>query len=584
LIPPFLPWCRDDPNTKANVNIDMDDDDDEECPIVGEQIVEFGDEFKTCIDMQSQYSSFQDESSMYHDGDGDGDGIGDNDGDGYDKINPTGSILSHHSHVDESVEWTRMAREYEEAGDYTSALHYYEQCWDLICFNGNHGGHDDDSVNGGGGSQMMIRNQSKKMATLLLSIGNIHWKTGNYEKSLKILTMARTNMEEAIADTDRQDRKLRWEIIEELCEILNSIGRLHHSLGNWEDSLRYHQKSYVALKSLHDSNRENDRGKSHTSMNEDEKDDKVEDVKPQRSDGSGSDSDDKNANTNTNASPHPAVARALVLMGTVQTSRCQYDKALSHFKEGLIIQRQVLGNSHVDLAATMNALGSLYEKTQEPQRAMQCYKKARQIYLEQLGEDHVDYAVSLNNMGQVYHQLGNNMKAMGVYSESLKIMRRVLGRGHRNCSAIMYNMGLVHLDCSHHDQAMKMFRQALKLQRRALGDRHIDVALTLESIGGIYEHKFKMDRALKLYRTALRIRRKVSSNHIFTAITLDRIGTCQMTLNGAIRESIECFDEALQIFELNGMPEDNPLVRVAHRNFVSASKLLELEQNRGGRF
>ena len=46
------------------------------------------------------------------------------------------------------------------------------------------------------------------------------------------------------------------------------------------------------------------------------------------------------------------------------------------------------------------------------------------------------------------------------------------------------------------------------------------------------------------------------------------------------RESIECFDEALQIYRINGVAEDDPLVLHVIRNLSKASDQLEDEEQK----
>mmetsp|Transcript_7387 Transcript_7387/g.8516 ORF Transcript_7387/g.8516 Transcript_7387/m.8516 type:complete len:169 (-) Transcript_7387:104-610(-) len=164
---------------------------------------------------------------------------------------------------------------------------------------------------------------------------------------------------------------------------------------------------------------------------------------------------------------------------------------------------------------------------------------------------------------------------MQFYRDALRVTKQVLGRSHRNIASILYNMGLVHLQCCQYDKASKMFKDTLRVQREALGDFHIDVALTLEVLGGIYERRRKIEKALQLYHKALRIRQTVSSNDICVAIALDRIGKCKLNFTVDVRESIEYFDEALQIYRINGVEEDNPLVLQVIHNLSKANMLEE---------
>ncbi len=69
---------------------------------------------------------------------------------------------------------------------------------------------------------------------------------------------------------------------------------------------------------------------------------------------------------------HPAVEGTIILMGIVQNMNTQYSVVTTNFNEGLVLKRKILGSCHVDIAATMNAIGALCEETGQLEKAMQC--------------------------------------------------------------------------------------------------------------------------------------------------------------------------------------------------------------------
>ena len=410
---------------------------------------------------------------------------------------------------DDVNDMLRMASRYELEGDYASALETYGNCLEFY-------------------SRGLLQQSMDchpelhlDIASVLHNIGVVHWKTGAYEKSLHALKKARRKIEQSVALGGEQEVR---PIKEQLCDILNTVGKVYASMGEFERALAQHGESLAILKSLFIDGDGAPTKLAH--MNTDDDVSEKEDCIQQ--------SDNELPKENV---LHPGIARSLICMGTVHVSCGRLLVAMELFKGGLDIQRKTVGSKHVDVAATLNSIGSVYEKTGRHGKAMQCYKKARRIYTDNLGDDHVDVAVTLNNIGQIYHHIGKHQKSMESYNEALRIMKQVLGKSHRNVAAALYNMGLVHLQCCHYDKALKVFKGTLKLQREALGDDHVDVALTLESIGGIYERRMRIDRALDLYHKALSIRRKAIGDHLFVAFTLDTIGKCQLNLNGNIKEA-----------------------------------------------
>jgi tetratricopeptide (TPR) repeat protein len=116
------------------------------------------------------------------------------------------------------------------------------------------------------------------------------------------------------------------------------------------------------------------------------------------------------------------------------------------------------------------------------------------------------------------------------------------------------------------------------MQIASLGDFHVDVALTLESMGAIYEQSLKINKALEMYSKALVIRQKTSGDRLFVALTMDKIGKCQMNLNGDIKEALACFEKSIQIYRTCGISDDEPLVWEARQNYDSAVSILRKQK------
>ncbi len=51
----------------------------------------------------------------------------------------------------------------------------------------------------------------------------------------------------------------------------------------------------------------------------------------------------------------------------------------------------------------------------------------REIFIKVFGQDHLDVAASYNNIGTVYESLGKNEEALEMLSKSLDIRTRILG-------------------------------------------------------------------------------------------------------------------------------------------------------------
>ena len=92
------------------------------------------------------------------------------------------------------------------------------------------------------------------------------------------------------------------------------------------------------------------------------------------------------------------------------------------------------------------------------------------------------------------------------------------------------------------------------------------------SLGDVYEKMGKFDKGIGLLSKALKIRRKaLGESHILVAHTVDRIGQAHFNNRGHggdLKKAVRKFREALKIFRIHKISEDDPL-------FVTASNHLD---------
>ena len=321
---------------------------------------------------------------------------------------------------------------------------------------------------------------------------------------------------------------------------------------------------------------------------------------------------------------HPAVARVMMRIGMVYSEEGRLNKAMSMYEGGLNIQKAALAlqdegyntadsePSHVneipknldkntlrlEIAATLNSIGIVYEKRAEYNAAMKSYKEALFLYRKALGgDDHVDVAVTLNNCGQVYRHLGQCDRAMEMYKRSLKIMKSTLGETHRNVASTLQNIGVLYSLNGDFDTSLELYGEALQIQKKTLGEEHPDVAVTLSDMGDLYEKRGdlgqpksvdsngrqfdvesyrndKYRKAAKLFKRALRIRRAaMGDDHYYVALTQHKLAVFYYNKICCHNTALSRFKETMRIYRLNNIDE-------SEHHFVQVAGFLKELQSR----
>jgi hypothetical protein len=85
-----------------------------------------------------------------------------------------------------------------------------------------------------------------------------------------------------------------------------------------------------------------------------------------------------------------------------------YDAAIAAWREGLIIQRQHLPASHLDIATTLNKIGIACQLRGSHYAVMASLKKALRIRQTQLGQMHQDTVETENALWALLHAVDDD--------------------------------------------------------------------------------------------------------------------------------------------------------------------------------
>ena len=244
---------------------------------------------------------------------------------------------------------------------------------------------------------------------------------------------------------------------------------------------------------------------------------------------------------------HPDIAMSLNNVGGTYGALGQHQKALEYKLQALEICRATLGESHPTTAMSLNNVGGTYGALGQHQKAMEYELQALEIRRASLGKSHPETATSLDSVGTTYGGLGQHHKALEYLLQALEIGRAILGESHPTTAASLNNVGCCYGALGQHQKALDYMLQALERRRATLGESHPETATSLNNVGSTYGELGQHQKALEYMLQALEIRRvTLGDSHPETAASLNNVGSTYGEL-GQHQKALEYMLLALEI-------------------------------------
>ena len=294
----------------------------------------------------------------------------------------------------------------------------------------------------------------------------------------------------------------------------------------------------------------------------------------------------------TSSNSHDLRFHATVMnnLGRASFVGLKYEEAVNCYQKALSIRRSILGDDHVDVAATYCNLAQTFHRLGELDAAFENYKEFLRITLPKFGQFHQDVsfarkciasihyergekkqaldmykdviasrihclgyhpevATIYSRMGKIYFDLGDYDAAFNMYTRGLHIELLVLDRNHPNIITTLSNIAQICRLFGDLKTAINVYTHVLSYQARALGFCHADVAATLSKMGLVNYHGGNYWYALDLHLEALRIRRTLfGEDNLEVAGSLNSIGLIFFKLS-SYNDALDNFVKCLRIRE-----------------------------------
>ena len=246
---------------------------------------------------------------------------------------------------------------------------------------------------------------------------------------------------------------------------------------------------------------------------------------------------------------HPDVAMSLNNLAFVYESQGRYDEAEPLFVSALEMRKALLGESHPDLATSLNNLAGLYESQGRYDEAEPLFVSALEMTKSLLGESHPSVAQSLNNLALIYDSQGRYDEAEPLYVSALEMRKALLGESHPSVAQSLNNLAALYYFQGRYDEAEPLYISALEMRKALLGNSHPDLAQSLNNLAVLYRFQGRYDEAEPLYVSALEMRRSLLGElHPEVAQSLNNLAILYAN-QGNFGKAVPLLEQALDLFQ-----------------------------------
>ncbi len=236
------------------------------------------------------------------------------------------------------------------------------------------------------------------------------------------------------------------------------------------------------------------------------------------------------------------------------------DEALPLAKEALRIAEITFGPAHINVAASLNNLGSICVRQGHAGEAVKLYQRALTIYEKALGPEAAEVLATLENLIYVHDEQGGFAEAETLIRRALSIREKALGRDQSREEFLTGLLGEAEAllgDGRIYLQALPRAREALLFAETSYGPEHVTVANSLKILAFISDDQGKSPKAESLFRRALSIQEKaLGPDNSDVGYTLTYIANLYMKQK-RYAEAEPLYRRALTIWE-KAWPADDP--------------------------
>ena len=207
---------------------------------------------------------------------------------------------------------------------------------------------------------------------------------------------------------------------------------------------------------------------------------------------------------------HALTLNAGQFKGQITSKFAEYvKKALPLHQEGLILMKEILGETNHRTLIHQTRLARVYEYNGMSCEAEQSYRDALEKLIENEGEDHYDVIIVKNNLAVLHEDQGNDSRAISLYLECYEKMEKNFGANDDLTLSAIESLGDLYLKMGQYKDALCMYEKLFERKKEVFGENHRETLQTMYDQAQAYKHLNEHDTALRLHEDCLQKRRAV---------------------------------------------------------------------------
>lgn len=187
-----------------------------------------------------------------------------------------------------------------------------------------------------------------------------------------------------------------------------------------------------------------------------------------------------------------------------------YDTALNYLQQSLVLQQEIGDKSGEDVA--LNNISQIYAARGDSDTALKYLNQA--LAIQQKIDNRHGEGATLTNISAIYNAKGDSDTALKYLKQSLQIQRKIGDK--YGGSATLNNISAIHNDKGDYDTALKYLKQSLAIAQE-IGDS-ASLCTTLFNMGFIHAQNDEIPEAMSTWLTAYQLAKEMNLAQLLEAL------------------------------------------------------------------